>query len=115
MNFGDYCPPSWPSLDKQRDALKKGLGRAWQWALNGCLNDEPLLQACLRDPRFDMQCEESRAGWLWQIVKAVEATQRFRVPILHALYELSDERSANQLCELARGYAETGDQTFRDR
>jgi hypothetical protein len=31
------------------------------------------------------------------------------------LYELSDERSANQLCELARCYADTGDETFRLR
>ncbi len=115
MKFGDYSPPSSPSLDQQRDALQKGLGRAWQWALNGRLGDEPLLEACLQDKRFDAQCEESRAGWLWQIVGAADAMQRFRVPILHALHELSDERSANQLCELARFYAETGDGTFRDR
>ncbi|HEY7155403.1 MAG TPA: hypothetical protein VH575_15685 [Gemmataceae bacterium] len=37
------------------------------------------------------------------------------MPILHALYELSDDRSAYQLCELARCYAETGDEPFRDR
>jgi hypothetical protein len=41
--------------------------------------------------------------------------ERFRVPILHALYELADECSAHQLCELARCYAEMGDEPFRDR
>jgi hypothetical protein len=86
-----------------------------QWAMHGRLDDEPLLEACLSDQRFDVQCEDSRADWLWQIVQTVGATQRFRVPILHALYELSDERSADQLCELARCYAEIGDETFRDR
>jgi hypothetical protein len=115
MKFGDYSPPSSPSTEQQRDALQKGLGRAWQWALNGRLDDEPLLEACLRDQRFDAQCEDSRGDWLWRIVGAVGATQRFRVPILHALHEVSDERSANQLCELARCYAETGDGIFRDR
>ena len=47
------------------------------------------------------------------MVRAVDAVDRFRVPILHALYDLSDGRSANQLCELARRYAEAEDETFR--
>src|SRR5262249_26447833 len=39
---------------------------------------------------------------------------RFRVPILHALYDLSEDWKADQLCELARYYAKTGDGVFRD-
>ena len=108
MKSVDYSPPHLSSLEQQRDALQKGLGRAMQWALHRRLHDEPLLEACLQDQRFDVQCEDPRGNWLWQIVRAVGATQRFRVPILHALHELSDERSANQLCELGRCYAETG-------
>jgi hypothetical protein len=115
VKFEDHSPPACPSLDQQRDALGKGLGRAWQWALNGRLDDEPLLEACFQDQRHDWQCEPSRGSWLWQLVEAASARRRFRVPILHALYDLSDERSADQLCELARFYAETGDQVFRDR
>ncbi len=92
MKFGDYSPPSWPASDQQRDALQKGLGRAWQWAVNRRLKDEPLLEACLRDQRFDTQCEDSRGNWLWRMVGVVGAMPRFRVPILHALHELSDER-----------------------
>jgi hypothetical protein len=49
------------------------------------------------------------------MIRAVNAVDCFRVPILHALYELSDDRSANQLCELARFFAESGDETFRKR
>ena len=64
---------------------------------------------------MDAQVESSRADWLWQMVRAVGATGRFRVPVLHALYDLSDDRSANQLCELARRYAEAGDESFRTR
>ena len=57
MKISDYSLPSSPSLDQQRDALQKGLGRAMLWAMQGRLNDEPLLAACLRDQRFDMQVE----------------------------------------------------------
>jgi hypothetical protein len=115
LKFLNYSPPHSPLLDEQRDALQKGLGRAMQWALDGCLDDELLLEACLRDQRFDVQCEASRGNWLWQIIQAISATQRFRVPILHALHDLSAERSASQLCELALCYAKTGDGAFRDR
>jgi hypothetical protein len=115
MEFGDHSPPPSPALDQQRDALQKGLGRAWQWAMNGRLDDEPLLEACLQDRRFDTQVERLRGGWLWQLLWAAGAVDRFRVPILHALYDLSDGRSADQLCQLARRYAEEGDETFRAR
>jgi hypothetical protein len=81
--------------------------------MSGRLGDEPLLEACLRDQRFDTQVESSRGDWLWRMVRAVGAADRFRVPILHALYDLSDDRSASQLCELARHYAEAGDDAFR--
>ena len=49
------------------------------------------------------------------MIQSANATNRFRVPILHALYELSDGRSVRQLCELAWRYAESGDEAFRSR
>lgn len=110
----DFSPASSPSLDEQRDALRKGLGRAMLWALDRRLVDESLLAACLRDQRFDKQVEDSRGSWLWQIMQAAGA-DRFRVPILHELYSLPDDRSVEQLCELARQYAATGDEAFRTR
>lgn len=113
MKFGDYSPTHLPPLEQQRDALKKGLGRVLHWALSGRLEDEPLLEACLRDQRFDAQLMSSRGNWLWQMVQGVGATERFRVPVLHALYELSNNGSAEQLCELAFQYAKAGDEAFR--
>ncbi len=115
MPLSHDAPPSSPSLDQQRDALRKGLGRALQWAMAGRLDDAPLLEACVKDLRYDGQLEEPRGEWLWRMIQEVGAVDRFRVPILHALHELSDERSAEQLCELARCYAGAGDQTFRTR
>src|SRR4051794_4191769 len=115
MKLHDHSPPTLPSPDQQRDALRKGLGRAVQWAMTRRLEDGPLLEACLQDRRFDAQVERSRGDWLWQMIRAVAAADRFRVPILHALYSLPDGRSAHQLCELAGHYAEAGDDTFRGR
>jgi hypothetical protein len=115
VQFADFSPPATPTLDQQRDALKKGLGRAMQWAMRRALDDEPLLEACLRDGRYDTQLEQMRGQWLWKMVRAVDAVDRFRVPILHALYALSDDRSADQLCELAWCFAASGDETFRKR
>ena len=115
MRFTDFSPPQSPTLDQQRDALKKGLGRAMQWAQSGRLDGDALLEACLRDFRYDTQIDDSRGDWLWRLIQTTGNADRLRVPILHALYQLSDERSAEQICELARYYAEEGDETFRTR
>jgi hypothetical protein len=115
VNFGNYSPPAAPSRDQQRDALRKGQGRAMQWALAGRLDDQPLLDACLCDQRFDTQVEDMRGAWLWGLMQATGNANRFRVPILHALHELADDRSIAQLCQLARHYAETGDHALRSR
>jgi hypothetical protein len=115
VQFADYSPPSSPSLDQQRDTFQKGLGRAMQWAMARRLEDGPLLAACLRDLRYDSQVEDTRGDWLWRMIRALGAADRFRVPILHALHALSDGPSAGQLCELAGHYAEAGDEAFRMR
>ena len=85
------------------------------WALRGQVADEPLVEACLQDQRFDWETAAPRGEWLWQMIQAVGVTGRFRGPILQALHDLSDEDSAYQLCQLARHYAENGDETFRKR
>jgi len=68
LQFLDFSPSTVPSLDQQRDALQKGLGRAVQWATAGMLAAEPLLDACLHDQRFDRQCEDNRGQWLWKLI-----------------------------------------------
>jgi len=115
MQLTDFSLPSSPSLDQQRDALQKGLGRAWQWATAGRLADGPLLEACIEDMRYDTQCEDSRSDWLWNLIQIVRAKERFRTPLFKALQELADERSADQLCGLAGHYAKDGDEPFRTR
>lgn len=115
LTFCDLSPPAAPSLAQQADALRKGLGRAAQWASRGQLAETVLLEACLHDQRYDMQVAERRGIWLWQMIQAMQAVERFRTPILDALRTFPDQRSALQLCELARHFAEAGDERFRKR
>lgn len=113
MLFADYSPVAVPTLAEQRDALQKGLGRAVLWAQSGHLADEPLLDACLHDKRFDRQCEDERGEWLWGILGSGGAVQRLRRPILEAVRQVTTERDAYQLCDLASHYAKTGDSEFK--
>jgi hypothetical protein len=112
MEFLDFSPPALPSLAQQRDALRKGLGRAMQWAKAGCLADEVLLDACLHDKRFDTHLESIRGEWLKNIIKAAGAVGRFRNAVLQTLRSVPVERDAYQLCQLALHYAEAGDDEF---
>jgi hypothetical protein len=112
VQVSDYSPPISPSLAQQQDALQKGLGRAMQWAMAGSLADQPLLDACLHDKRFDSQCEDNRGEWLWNIMDAAGAVGRFREPILEALRSITTESDAYQLCELAFHFATQGDVAF---
>ena len=86
-----------------------------QWAMTGQLDEATLLDACLHDLRYDAQCEESRGTWLWQIIQACHAATRFRPAIIEAMQNLTDERTTQQLCELALHYASAGDEAFRSR
>ncbi|MAX40690.1 hypothetical protein [Gimesia sp.] len=114
MNYSDVSPPPVPTPAEQRDALAKGLGRARLWAEQGILTETPLKEACLQDLRYDRMCEEPRGGWLWEIINAAGFRNAIRVPLLHALHNLSDPENARQLCKLAQHYAASGDATFRD-
>lgn len=86
-----------------------------QWAVAGRLDDLPLLEACLHDKRHDMEVEDTRGAWLWQLIQAVNAKERFRGALLCDLKTLTDDRSASQLCELAYFYATSGAEEFRKR
>jgi hypothetical protein len=114
VKIADYSPVISPSLDKQEDALQKGLGRAVQWAMAGRLNEDLLLDACLHDKRYDRGFNEVRGHWLWPIMQAIHLEDRFRPAILEALNDLVGD-DALQLCELGFHYAEKGDDEFRSR
>ena len=111
----DFSPAASPSRDQQADALKKGLGRALQWAMTRRLDDEPLLAACLNDLRYDTQIEETRAEWLWKLILPSMRLSVFACRSFMRYTSSPTTRMRYQLCELARHYGETGDDTFRKR
>ncbi len=109
----NFSPPDSPTLEQQRDALQKGLGRAFQWAGMGILDPDSLLKACLTDQRYDRECESSRGEWLWTMIAKMGMTQKFRGPILLALKSPENDRNAAQHCEIAYHFARHGDVHLR--
>lgn len=112
MKLPNYAPSQNPSLDQQRDALRKGLGRAYQWAETGKLDHKELLDACLSDLRFDHQCEDARGLWLWELVGVLDLVDDFRRPIFASLADLAEHGA--QRCQLAGCYAAQGDSAFQE-
>lgn len=111
----DYAPSDSPNIDEQRDALSKGLGRAFQWARAKRLDSDILLEACLHDKRHDRQVEAMRADWLWVAMRELGVINRFRGAILDALQKFDDQENAEQLCGFARCFSKAGDAAFRSR
>lgn len=114
MKVTGFSPPTLPSLDQQRDALHKGLGRSMTWATTGHLDEATFLEACLHDWRFELSVEEYRGDWLWQIMQAAHKEDQFRAAIFEALNHLAEDDAA-QLCQLGFHYAMAGDDAFRSR
>lgn len=114
MRLIDFSPTTSPTLEQQRDALRKGLGRAMIWAKNGHLDDVILLDACLHDWRFELSVEHHRGDWLWQIMQSAHVEDQFRVAVYDALNNLVED-DAVQLCQLGFHYAANGDEAFWKR
>lgn len=114
MQLTDFSPPLSPSVEEQRDALAKGLGRAVGWSARGVLEDGPLLDACLRDKRFDRQIDERRSNWLWKIIASSGAERRILDSILEGFQQTATE-DLDQLCGLAVHYARQGASSFTRR
>jgi len=106
---------SWmePSLGAQSDALRKGLGRAYQWAHAGLLSQELLLRECLQSHRHDMLFGESKGEWLFGLVERIGAESALRERLLPALEQLSDEVDYPRLCDLGGCLARLGDDALR--
>jgi hypothetical protein len=78
----DYC-----------DALRKGLGRALQDALRTgrLLDEQAVVDACVRNLAYDPQVECSRVDGLIEILDAAGAASRILEPILAGALERSTE------------------------
>lgn len=108
-------------LDREafRLALQSGQGRALMHVReHGAAGIEDLIvEACVTCQSYDPQCEDNRARWLTELIKAGDLQSEVRSTIITALR--SDPKSASfwdvlQQCRLAWWYAEDGDKEARE-
>lgn len=78
-----------------------------------------VLDSCLKNPVYDVQCESSRAEWLFRMFKNAEEYPRFASAILSALHEEKGGSHIEHLCEMTAQMAINGDtvaaNALRDR
>lgn len=93
------------------DAVSKGLGRAMIHVKRHGLDDiaDILLDACIHNKVYDVQCEDSRARWLFEMFKDRAEYPTFRNAILKALESETKCADLGQMCGLAKEMAQTGD------
>jgi len=97
-------------------ALKRGHGRASLHVQNFGLAEvtDLVLDACLKNPVYDRQCESSRAPWLFRMFKDRAEYPRFASAILSALQQETEVCDIEHLCELTAQLAIHGDETATD-
>ncbi len=100
-------------LTTEQYALAFRLGRGEAF-LNACQFglaeiDELLIHACTHEPRYDAQCEPSRAQWLFDLIKASPDYERYVSAIKNALEHETEDEALNHLCHLALLIANDGD------
>ena len=83
-------------------ALKRGHGRAFLHVQNFGLAGvaDLVLEACLKNPVYDRQCESSRAAWLYSLFAGTKEYPRLASVILSALQEETAEGDMEHLCEM---------------
>lgn len=99
------------SSDEFAKALHEGRGRALMHVLAHGLDgvEQHVLNACIEEQAYDPQCEGHRAAWLYRMFKDAPQYGLFRRRIVAALRDCDEDRSAEQLCELACLMAHDGD------
>jgi hypothetical protein len=92
-------------------ALKRGHGRALMHVEKyGLKAISPIvLEACLKEPSYDRQCESSRAAWLFNMFSESKELPDFTTAILAALRTETELNDLQHLCEFACQIAEKGD------
>lgn len=97
-------------------ALRVGLGRPYLFLRDhggGEQYREPILNACLHNTAYDPQVEGDRARYMWDIIHLTDDMPFYRREILSALATSSDLWDLDQLFDLARLFAEQGDDEAR--
>ncbi|MGD0078705.1 MAG: HEAT repeat domain-containing protein [Sedimentisphaerales bacterium] len=69
-----------------------------------------MLDACIHNKVYDVQCEDSRARWLFEMFKDRREYPTFRDSILRALESETNCADLGQMCEMAKEMALNGDE-----
>lgn len=97
-------------------ALIKGLGRAKQHVMQYGIGEfyDLILEACLHDQNYDSQCNESRAPWLYSMIRDTPYYEKIRAAIFDNLDE-SDSHDFTQSFMFYRVMAVNGDDQARQK
>jgi hypothetical protein len=97
-------------MDRLREALRKGQGRAYGILENSdpAPYREVLLDACLHDTRFDRQAEHPRGAYLFGLLRLARMEQEALEVLLATLPTTEDEADGNQMTDLLGAYAVAG-------
>jgi hypothetical protein len=105
-------------MDQEQFAhyLGQGLGRPHLWLRehDSAPYSAALLHACLYNPRYDPQCEGSRATYLYELLQLTSDPQWFRQQLLDALAQPDEDMATDQLLDFAGLYARAGDTAARE-
>lgn len=96
--------------DLFRDALRKGLGRAYLILEreDPAPYREVLLDACLHDTRIDRQAEHPRGAWLFELLRLARMEHEALEVLLTTLPTEEDDADRNQMTDLLGAYAVAG-------
>lgn len=102
--------------DDLRSMLHKGMGRAVLYLRDQDLHQyrDLILDCCLHNYAYDMQFEQNRAEYLYQLIKDSDDEGFYRRSVLDVLPATYDCDDAEQLLDLAVLFARDGDDSARD-
>jgi hypothetical protein len=102
-------------------AIRRGHGRAALYVQTFGLSavEDIVLESCLKNPAYDLQCEPSRAAWLFGMFKNSAEYPRFESAILSALHDGNNDSRIEHLCDMTAQMAIAGSvaatEALRDR
>lgn len=100
-----------------RQSVRRGTGKAYLLIRDNSNLDysAEIIKACIKNFSYDGQCESSRAGYLYGLIKQSNKIQKIKNVILDALQnEISDTWTLTQLFDLAKHFALDGDREAKE-
>lgn len=116
MTYTVAMNPQNPQNSKELELmLHKGMGRAIQFLMGQDISQyrDIILNACIHDQAYDQQCEDTRAQYLYPLIKMSGEESFYRKEILRALPDAVEYFDAEQMLDFALFFAKDGDENAR--